>query len=65
MPEGTDVGKEFSWRGYAKMICSRLMATPDPALPETCGCPPANWSGWNADMSDPEMYSPRLWRGDA
>jgi hypothetical protein len=61
MPEGTDVGSEFSWRGYAKMICSRLMTTSDPALPETCGCPPANWSGWNADMSDPEMYSPRLW----
>ena len=37
---------EFSWKGYAKMICTRLQATMDPALPVTCGCPPMDWNGW-------------------
>jgi hypothetical protein len=37
---------DFSWKGYAKMICTRLQATMDPALPETCGCPPMDWKGW-------------------
>jgi hypothetical protein len=41
-----DRSKEFSWKGYAKMICTRLQATMDPALPETCGCPPMDWKGW-------------------
>jgi hypothetical protein len=38
--------KDFSWKGYARMICTRLQATMDPALPETCGCPPMDWKGW-------------------
>jgi len=38
--------KEFSWKGYAQMICTRLQATMDPALPVTCGCPPMDWKGW-------------------
>ena len=42
----SDRSKEFSWKGYAKMICTRLQATMDPSLPETCGCPPLNWKGW-------------------
>lgn len=46
MPQGTTVSKDFSWKGYARMICTRLQATMDPALPETCGCPPLDWSGW-------------------
>lgn len=46
MPEGTQVSKDFSWKGYARMICTRLQATMDPALPETCGCPPMDWKGW-------------------
>jgi hypothetical protein len=37
---------EFSWKGYTKMICNRLMTTMDPNLPETCGCPPSTWAGW-------------------
>lgn len=37
---------EFSWKGYARMICTRLQATMDPALPVTCGCPPMDWTGW-------------------
>ena len=40
------VSENFSWRGYAKMICSRLSASMDTGLPETCGCPPATWAGW-------------------
>ena len=40
------VSENFSWRGYAKMICSRLSASMDTGLPDTCGCPPATWPGW-------------------
>lgn len=46
MPPNTKVSKDFSWKGYAKMICTRLQATMDPGLPETCGCPPMDWKGW-------------------
>lgn len=48
MPKGSKVSEEFSWKGYAKMICTRLQATMDPALPETCGCPPLDWKGWRS-----------------
>jgi len=40
------VGQDFSWRGYAKMVCTRLQTTTDEGLPETCGCPPIAWPGW-------------------
>lgn len=46
MPDNAKVSKEFSWKGYARMICTRLQATMDPSLPETCGCPPLDWPGW-------------------
>lgn len=46
MKPGTQVGPEFSWRGYTKLICTRLQATPDPDLPVACGCPPSDWRGW-------------------
>jgi hypothetical protein len=46
MPQDTKVSNDFSWKGYARMICTRLQATMDPSLPETCGCPPMDWSGW-------------------
>ena len=46
MPQETKVSNDFSWKGYARMICTRLQATMDPSLPETCGCPPMDWSGW-------------------
>jgi hypothetical protein len=48
MPPNTRVSDGFSWKGYAQMICTRLQATMDPALPETCGCPPINWAGWRS-----------------
>ena len=40
------VSKDFSWRGYTRMMCSRLNATTDPGLSVTVGCPPENWHGW-------------------
>jgi hypothetical protein len=46
MPDNTKVSKDFSWKGYARMMCTRLQATMDPSLPETCGCPPMDWPGW-------------------
>lgn len=46
MPPNAKVSDEFSWKGYARMICTRLQATMDPSLPETCGCPPMDWKGW-------------------
>jgi hypothetical protein len=39
-------GENFSFRGYAKMICSRLGTNYDPGVPELCGCPPPSWPGW-------------------
>lgn len=42
------VGRDYSWRGNARMVCTRLLSTPDPGLPETCGCPPLEWRGWKA-----------------
>ena len=46
MPRGNQVSPEFSWRGYAQMICSRLQANYDSGLAQACGCPPADWKGW-------------------
>jgi len=46
MEPHSNVSEDFSWKGYARMICTRLQATMDPALPETCGCPPMDWKGW-------------------
>lgn len=51
LPENVKVSSDFSWRGYARMICTRLQATMDPSLPETCGCPPNNWKGWNQTIN--------------
>ena len=42
------VSDNFSWRGYAKMICSRLGTSYDTGLPESCGCPPPTWKGWRS-----------------
>lgn len=42
------VSENFSWRGYAKMICNRLATSYDSGLPELCGCPDASWKGWRA-----------------
>ena len=46
MPLNTTVSNDFSWKGYTRMMCTRLQATMDPSLPETCGCPPMEWQGW-------------------
>lgn len=48
LKDSDEVSPNYGWRGHAKMVCSRLIATPDPALPETCGCPPKNWKGWDS-----------------
>jgi len=40
------VSENFSWRGYAKMVCNRLATSYDSGLPELCGCPDASWKGW-------------------
>jgi hypothetical protein len=42
------VGTDYSWRGNARMVCTRLLTTPDPGLPEQCGCPPIEWPGWKS-----------------
>jgi hypothetical protein len=46
MPRENRVGQDFSWKGYAKMICSRLQSNFDTGVPEACGCPPGDWKGW-------------------
>jgi hypothetical protein len=46
--DSTSVGQNFSWRGYTKMVCSRLATNVDPGVPEQCGCPPVSWKGWSS-----------------
>jgi hypothetical protein len=46
LPPDTPVQKNFSYRGYAKMICARLGTLYDTSAPEACGCPPPTWAGW-------------------
>jgi len=51
MQKNSKVSDDFSWKGYARMICTRLQATMDPSLPETCGCPPMDWKGWRGTQA--------------
>lgn len=46
MPKAAVVSPDYSWRGHAKMVCSRLATHSDPAMPEQMGCPPVSWKGW-------------------
>lgn len=48
MDPSKQVSPDYSWRGHARMVCTRLLTTPDPGLPETCGCPPMEWPGWRS-----------------
>ena len=43
-----NVGPDYSWRGNARMVCTRLESSTNTALPELCGCPPKEWAGWRA-----------------
>jgi len=40
------VSDNFSWRGYTRMVCTRLGTVYDPSIPDLCGCPPPSWLGW-------------------
>jgi hypothetical protein len=51
LAKDTIMSPAYSWRGHTKMICGRLAATTDPALPVSCGCPPSNWKGWTLSIS--------------
>ena len=46
LADPNDVEPNFSYRGYAKMVCARLETIYDTSVPELCGCPPPTWSGW-------------------
>jgi hypothetical protein len=46
MPEKTEVSKDFSYRGYANMVCTRVAANYDTGLGSLVGCPPLDWPGW-------------------
>jgi hypothetical protein len=48
MDPSKQVSPDYSWRGNARMVCTRLLTTPDPGLPEVCGCPPQEWPGWRS-----------------
>lgn len=43
---GAQVGPDYSWRGNARMVCSRAQTISDPGIPELIGCPPPTWKGW-------------------
>jgi hypothetical protein len=49
---GTQVGRDFSWRGYARMICTRLQTDYYTGTAEACGCPPLDWKGWQAEQEN-------------
>jgi hypothetical protein len=59
LPAKTEVSKDFSWRGYTKMICNRLMTNYYTGTDVACGCPPADWSGWNLTVP-PIPNPPRI-----
>ena len=46
LDRGAQVSADYSWRGHAKMVCSRLATNADPGIPEQMGCPPVSWKGW-------------------
>jgi hypothetical protein len=46
LKEGDKIKDNFSWRGYTRMVCTRLGTVYDPSVPELCGCPPPSWIGW-------------------
>ena len=46
LEKGAQVSADYSWRGHAKMVCSRLATNADPGVPEQMGCPPVSWKGW-------------------
>jgi hypothetical protein len=46
MKSDDKVSTNFSWRGYTRMVCTRLSTMYDPSIPELCGCPPPTWIGW-------------------
>jgi hypothetical protein len=48
LEKGATVSPGYSWRGHAKMVCSRLSTNADPAIPEQMGCPPVSWKGWRS-----------------
>ena len=48
LPSTASVGPDYSWRGHARMVCTRLQSSLDTSLPEVCGCPPVDWAGWRA-----------------
>lgn len=48
LPANAKVSSDYSWRGLTRMVCTRLLTTLDPGLPETCGCPPVDWPGWRS-----------------
>ena len=46
--DASSVSENFSWRGNAKMICTRIATLYDPSIPASCGCPPVSWAGWRS-----------------
>jgi hypothetical protein len=43
---GAQVGHDYSWRGNARMVCTRAATHSDPGIPEQIGCPPISWKAW-------------------
>lgn len=48
LESSASVGPDYSWRGNARMVCTRLQSSLNTALPELCGCPPMDWPGWRS-----------------
>ena len=48
LTNSASVSDTFSWRGYARMVCTRVGTVYDTGAPEAVGCPPLTWAGWRA-----------------
>ena len=50
MSTSAEVSPDFNWRGYSKMVCTRLSTSYETGLPELVGCPDFKWGGWTSKL---------------
>ncbi|NBR60648.1 MAG: hypothetical protein EBT86_03175 [Actinobacteria bacterium] len=50
IPDGAQVSSDFNWKGYSRMLCTRLETSMDTGLAVACGCPPQDWQGWQIPL---------------
>ena len=56
MSPAIEVSDNYNWRGYARMVCTRLSASYEHGLPELVGCPGPSWPGWTTRQQTNPTY---------